>query len=128
MSDEEPLTIYAVRITENAASNISQEKRRLAGIVDDAIVEQWEDGLIATFSALSTMPRRYPVAPEQKYFPGSAPLHALVYRRSSRRNAPAYRIFFTIHEEGDEVPTVRIQHVRHGARAPLGPDEFELES
>ena len=78
------------------------------------VADAWQDGLYAAITTLATTPRRQ-VAPESRRF--GQEVRQLMYRR--RPGSPAYRVLFTIVEEEEEPPVVRIVHVRHGARRPM---------
>ena len=77
---------------------------------------KWYDGLLTAIESLSEFPLRCPIAPENDRF--APELRQLIYGRITS----AYRILFTIFESPDpsEDPEVRILHVRHGARRPIG--------
>ena len=59
------------------------------------------------------MPKRFPLARENKYF--SQEIRQLLYGRG--RNL--YRILFTI-VDGQDISTVRILHIRHSSQQTLG--------
>ena len=65
-------------------------------------------GLHEAIASLARLPKRCPLAPENKSFPSE--VRQLLYGRRQYR----YRILFTI--EGD---TVVILHIRHGRRLHL---------
>ena len=69
----------------------------------------WLAGLEAAVQSLSTLPERCPLAPESDFF--SEEIRQLIYGRRNGR----YRVLFTVRGG-----TVRILHIRHGARLPLG--------
>ncbi len=58
------------------------------------------------------MPKRFPLARENKYF--SQEIRQLLYGRG--RNS--YRILFTI-LDGQDISTVRILHIRHSSQQTL---------
>ena len=112
---------YAVRFVETAQEEIDQEYVRLAGIRGVDVAEEWEAGLLAAVRTLATYPERWKLADENEQFqqvrPG-LPLFVMLYRRT--RTSPAWRILFTIHEaDANDQPTLRVRHIRHGARAPM---------
>jgi plasmid stabilization system protein ParE len=78
---------------------------------------RWQEGLEQAVSSLSEFPRRCGLAPENSHF--QAEIRQLLFG--------SYRILFTLLDlDGDgEEETVRILHVRHGARRPLGAEEAE---
>ena len=76
---------------------------------------RWQEGLERTITTLKELPRRCALAPESEVF--AAEVRQLLYGN--------YRILFTILDadaDGEE-ETVRILHVRHGARRPFGESE-----
>jgi plasmid stabilization system protein ParE len=70
--------------------------------------EAWLTGFDRALRTLGSMPERCSLAPENATF--TREIRQLLYER--------YRILFTI--KGQDV---RVLHVRHGARKPLGPLE-----
>jgi toxin ParE1/3/4 len=72
----------------------------------------WFNGALDAFLKLETLPERCPLAPESDAFDHE--IRQLLYGRRQH----AYRILYDI--SGD---TVRILHIRHGAREPLKPGE-----
>ncbi len=79
-----------------------------------AAAVRWLAGLEAAVQSLATLPERCPLAPESAVF--HEEIRQLIYGRRTGR----YRVLFTVLGG-----TVRILHVRHGARLPLGmtPDD-----
>lgn len=73
---------------------------------------KWQCGLESAIHSLTEFPGRCPRAPEDTQF--AVTVRQLLYG--------SYRILFTlVDSDGDsEVDTVRILHVRHGARRRLG--------
>jgi plasmid stabilization system protein ParE len=73
---------------------------------------RWQDGIEKAILSLSEFPARCPLAPEDDMF--SVSVRQLLFGR--------YRILFTLvdTDEDSEPDTVRILHVRHGARRRLG--------
>jgi plasmid stabilization system protein ParE len=74
-----------------------------------ARAERWQARAMRALRSLTEFPRRCPLAPEGDDF--GVEVRQLLYGE--------YRVLFDI--QGD---TVRILHVRHGARRPLPPDEM----
>ncbi len=112
---DEDEKIYALRIRRRALLDMQEALLRLAELVDDEYAVSWFSDLEDTLAKLATLPRRWPVAPENHLF--GQEIRALSYRHGFR--TPAYRILFTIVEEEDDGPTVYILNVRHGARKPI---------
>jgi plasmid stabilization system protein ParE len=71
--------------------------------------ETWQARAMRAIQSLVEFPRRCPLAPENEDF--GVEVRQLLYGD--------YRIVFTIEDD-----TVRILHVRHGARSPIAPDEL----
>jgi len=65
----------------------------------------WYNGLMSALRSLRDSPQRCPIAPENDAF--REEIRQLLYGRRQHR----YRVLFTVHGK-----TVRILHVRHGAR------------
>ncbi len=114
-SDAEPLISYAIRIEARAERDIREALLRTADLSGDEIARDWTAGLYEAFATLGTLPRRCAVAAETRFF--SIEIRQLQYRRT--RNAPPYRILFTIVEAGSDGPVVSVLHVRHAARRPM---------
>jgi plasmid stabilization system protein ParE len=113
-SDPEILTTYAVRIEVRAERDIQEALLRIAEFSGDEIARTWIAGLYEAFAKLGTLPYRCPVIEEARSF--TREVRQLQYKRTA--NAPAYRILFTIVENGDG-RMVSILHVRHAARKPV---------
>ncbi|MEH2027500.1 type II toxin-antitoxin system RelE/ParE family toxin [Nostoc sp.] len=79
--------------------------------------KQWYQGLLSAIESLSEMPKRCPLARENKYF--SKEIRQIMYGKS--RNS--YRIIFTIIEDS-EASTV---HIRHAAQQTLGENQESNE-
>jgi len=72
----------------------------------------WFNGALESFLTLEIFPERCPLAPESNAFDHA--IRQLLYGKRQH----AYRILFDISAE-----TVRILHIRHGAREHLNPGE-----
>jgi plasmid stabilization system protein ParE len=70
--------------------------------------EAWLRGAFEAIDSLSVFPRRCPLAPEDSAF--EEEIRQLLYGD--------FRILFTLNAD-----TVRILHIRHGARRFMNPDE-----
>ena len=119
--DQETTRVYAVRLTSTARYEIDQEKVRLTELSDLAVAQEWQIGVMAAIRGLATYPERCVVASENDLFQRVSQgdtLRLFLYRR--RRNGPAWRILFSVHEtDENDPPTVRIHRVRHAAQAPM---------
>ena len=69
---------------------------------------RWFEGLQEAIQSLSELPRRCPLAPENRNF--SFEVRHLLYGRGPH----TYRILFTIERD-----VVFVLHIRHGRRQPL---------
>ncbi|MBM2811285.1 MAG: plasmid stabilization system protein [Chloroflexi bacterium] len=70
----------------------------------------WLDGAFMAIESLSALPRRCPLAPEDEAF--DVEVRQLLYG--------GFRILLTVEDS-----QVRILHIRHAARRPLGPEGAE---
>ena len=73
---------------------------------------KWLTNMRAAIASLEYMPRRFPLAPEDRFF--AEEIRQLFYGR----RAGIYRVLFTI--AGD---TVSVLHVRHDAQDTLKPSD-----
>jgi plasmid stabilization system protein ParE len=73
--------------------------------------DRWQAGLEQAVNSLTQFPGRCPLAPESDAF--AVPVRQLLYG--------SYRVLFTLVDSDDDgaPDTVRILHVRHGARRLL---------
>ncbi len=113
--NEVPQT-YALRLTERARRDVDAATVYFAETASPEIAIEWREEFYQALSALATLPRRFPLAPETF----RREVRQMQYRRSGSRTA--YRILFTIVGEGatsPDAPTVNILHVRHAAARPL---------
>jgi plasmid stabilization system protein ParE len=76
----------------------------------------WQQGLDRSLLSLSEFPERCPLAYENQFAPYEIRQHSY----------GVYRILFTLLDSDDNGvnDTVRVLHVRHGAREYLQPDNF----
>ena len=86
---------------------------RISQITSPEKARQWYEGLLKAIESLSEMPKRCPLAREDRYF--SQEIRQLLYGK----NRNSYRILFTIIED-NKAATVRILHIRHAAQQTLG--------
>lgn len=108
--------VYAVRLSEDAGDEIEEEQARLEDVSGPDVADDWQQGLSDAIRSLATYPERCVVAPENVRFAGTV-VRQLLYRR---KRGPIWRILFTVHEaDANDPPTVRVHHVRHGARPPM---------
>ena len=104
---------YRIEISSIAETEADSAFLRLSQITSSTQASQWYSKLLEAIESLSQMPKRCPLARENKYF--SQEIRQLLYGRG--RNL--HRILFTILED-QEVSTVRILHIRHGTQQTLG--------
>lgn len=115
MADERPIR-YAVRILPRALNEIDSAAERFAELAGPSVEAEWREGLRSEIVALAEEPRRHPRIPEQRYF--EREVRQLVFRR--RLSSAAYRVLFTVDDQGPDGHIVRVFHVRHAAARPLG--------
>lgn len=112
---------YRVEIASVAEAEIDNAFLRLSQVISPEKARDWHQGLLKTIESLSQMPKRCPLARENKYF--SQEIRQLLYGRG--RNT--YRILFTVIEES-EIFTVRILHFRYGTQQVLGENKESNET
>ena len=112
---------YRVEISSVAESEMDSAFLRLSQVISPEKARQWHQGLLKTIESLSEMPKRCPLARENKYF--SQEIRQLLY--GGGRNT--YRILFTVVEE-IEVSTVRILNFRYGTQQVLGENKESNET
>jgi plasmid stabilization system protein ParE len=76
--------------------------------------ERWVNGLEDAILSLRMFPRRCAIAPERREFPEE--IRHLLYGRGRG----TYRVLFVIRGK-----TVRVLHVRHGARRAMSSDDIQ---
>ncbi|MBE9017475.1 type II toxin-antitoxin system RelE/ParE family toxin [Chroococcidiopsidales cyanobacterium LEGE 13417] len=103
---------YRIEISSVAEGEVDSAFLRISQIASFEKARQWYEGLLRAIESLSQMPKRCPLAREDRYF--SQEIRQLIYGKG--RNS--YRILFTI-IENNEVATVRILHIRHAAQQTL---------
>ena len=98
---------YEVLIMPSAEAELEAAYGWISERAPEAAVK-WYNGLLDAFLTLETFPERCPIATESGTF--ESEIRQLLYGRSQS----AYRILFDVSHK-----TVRILHVRHGARGYL---------
>jgi len=98
---------YRVELSPEADQEIDDAYHWLAEAAP-AGAHRWYNGLMDALRSLCDNPQRCRLAPENDAF--EEEIRQLLYGRRKHR----YRVLFTMHEH-----TVRILHVRHGARRHL---------
>jgi plasmid stabilization system protein ParE len=106
---------YRIELSSVAEAEADSAFLQLSQVTSPERAGQWYAGLLQAIESLSQMPKRCPIARENERF--SQEIRQLMYGKG--RNS--YRVLFTI-LEGQEVPTVRILHIRHGAQQIFGED------
>jgi plasmid stabilization system protein ParE len=106
---------YRIEISSMAETEADNAFLRLSQVTSPVKASQWYSGLLQAIESLSQMPKRCPLAREDRYF--SQEIRQLVYGRG--RNS--YRILFTI-LEAQNISTIRILHIRHSSQQPIGED------
>lgn len=104
---------YRIEISSVAEAEADSAYLGLSSILSPDRARAWYQGLLRSIESLSEFPKRCPLARENQYF--SREIRQLLYGQGRF----CYRILFTI-IENDEVSTVRVLHIRHGARQTLG--------
>jgi plasmid stabilization system protein ParE len=104
---------YRIEISSVAEAEADSACLLLSQVISPEKAGQWYAGLLQAIGSLSQMPKRCPLARENEHF--SQEIRQLIYGKG--RNS--YRILFTVLEE-QEVPSVRILHIRHAAQQTLG--------
>ncbi|MBD1905434.1 type II toxin-antitoxin system RelE/ParE family toxin [Funiculus sociatus GB2-A5] len=112
---------YRIEISSVAEAEADSAFLLLSQITSPEKARQWYEGFLRAIESLSQMPKRCPLARENKYF--SQEIRQLLYGRG--RNS--YRILFTL-VESDEMATVRILHIRHAAQQTLGESQESDET
>ena len=102
---------YKIEVSETADAEADEVFEWIAEHSPDDVV-RWYQGLFEKFDTLQHNPQRCPLAVEDETL--QVGVRELLYGK--RRGV--YRILYTV--EGD---IVRILHVRHAARRPLGEQE-----
>ena len=109
-------TVYAIRFTAAARDFIDNQHYRMTTLTGKEAADAWRVDILRAVGTLATLPHRCLVAREDALFP-EATVRQLLYQR--RRGSAGYRILFTIHEDTDDAPFVRIQFVLHTSQAPM---------
>jgi plasmid stabilization system protein ParE len=104
---------YRVEVSSLAKAEADSAFLQLSQATSPTKASQWYSGLLQAIESLSQMPKRCPLAKENKYF--SQEVRQLLYGKG--RNL--YRILFTV-LEGQEISTVRILRIRYGTQLTLG--------
>ena len=85
--------------------------------VDDPLTyaSSFRTGLMLAIVSLTTLPGRYPIAPEAKFFP-APPVRVMPYRYGGL----VWRVLFRVYEaNASDAARVEVIAVRHGAQKPL---------
>lgn len=109
-----PPPTYALRLTQRALADIDAAHARFVELTEEAIADEWKDGLFDAIARLATVPGRQ-VIPESARF--SQEIRQILYRRPGSR--VAYRVLFTALASSPDGPIVTIIAVRHGAARPI---------
>ncbi len=103
------MTIFRVAIQPDAAAEIDDIAAWIAA-GSPVNAERWIERLLEQIQGLCRYPRRCPLAPEDAYF--REEIRQLICGN--------YRVLYTIDRN-----VVRVVHVRHAARRPIGESEEE---
>ena len=104
---------YRIEISSVAEAEADSAFLIFSQIASSAKASQWYAGLLQAIDSLSEMPKRCPLAREDRYF--SQEVRQLLYGRG--RNS--YRVLFTI-LEAKNLSAVRILHIRHASGQTIG--------
>ena len=106
---------YAIRLRRLAQRDMNDAINRIAILTDEKHAAEWHKSLLDKFAALASLPRRAPIAEENRLFRGE--VRVIPYRFGS--SGAFYRIFYSIHEPAEDAPFIQIMHIRHSARKPM---------
>lgn len=112
MSDLEK---YAIRLHPKAAADIDEAHRQLAAFSEELYADEWQEGLQEAISTLATLPKRRPLANENRLFQNDV----WSYPYSFRKSRVIYHILFEVVEGDEDAPFVYVLHIRHSARKPM---------
>lgn len=104
---------YQIKIASIAESETDRAFLWISQISSPEKAKKWYEGLLKAIFSLSKMPKRCSLARENDYF--SQEIRQLIYGKGKN----SYRILFTI-LENQELPVVRILHIRHTSQSTLG--------
>ena len=107
---------YALRVHRLATVDMIEAYERLAEATNEDYAADWYIGLQKALATLATLPKRGPVAEEDRLF-RRVEVKVVPYRHGSGR--VVHHVFYSVHEPGEDAPFVHILHVRHGARKPM---------
>ncbi|MEG4206511.1 type II toxin-antitoxin system RelE/ParE family toxin [Microcoleus sp. Pol7_A1] len=107
---------YIIEISSVAEAQADSAFLLLSQMTSPEKAREWYEGLLKAIESLSAMPKRCPIARENQYF--SKEIRQLLYGKGRT----SYRILFTI-AESEDVPAVRILHIRHAAQQTLGDNQ-----
>ena len=88
MNEEEAIPKYALRFRPRAVRDLDIESVRLAEIAGDAVALDWLARIREEITTLATMPRRFPLAPEEDLIERS--VRVILFRRTP--GGPAWRV------------------------------------
>lgn len=109
---------YRIEISSVAEAEADSACLQMSQVTSPEKARRWYLGLLQAIESLSQMPKRCSLAQENERF--SQEIRQLIYGKG--RNS--YRILFTV-LEGQEISTVRVLHIRHGAQQILGENPEE---
>jgi len=121
----EQIPVYAVRLSAAAAAQTATALEWMKKTAGEDTAEEWEEGLHTAWASLATLPARYPIAEENRFYQKKhigPPLLVALYRHGRS----TWRLLFTIQEANSDDPaTVVIRQFRNAAQKPLTkwPDE-----
>ena len=117
-------TVYSIRVPERVTREAEEALLQLAqwgATEDDPMPEdsvrlalEWRDAYVEARATLAQFPQRCPRIPESGF---REEIRHLLFRRVP--NAPVWRLLFTVEEDGEDGPVVRLLHLRAGIRRPI---------
>ncbi len=110
---QEPLS-YALRVTPRALADMDTAHAHFWDTAGPEVADDWQETLLKTIAGLAFMPHRQ-LVPEAKRF--QRQVRQIIHRRPSSR--VAYRVLFSVSEDGPDGPVVTILALRHGAARPI---------
>jgi plasmid stabilization system protein ParE len=114
--EDDDLPVYEVQLTEPAEAEMDAAYlNRMQNGLQSA--ERWYAGLVRALESLSTFPNRFPLASDNIASDG---VRQMLYGSGSS----AYRVLYRVIEpQKDEAGIVRVLHIRHASRRPLGEED-----
>ena len=117
-SDNGETPSYALRMTPRAVSDMDAAYAHFVSSASLEIADDWKESLLDAIAGLALMPHRQ-IVPEAARF--RQQIRQIIHRRPGSR--VAYRVLFSVLEDGLDGPVVTVLALRHGAAKPITPAE-----